>query len=115
MNSTVPQNIIWEFDLNARSWSSVTPVTNDKPPGRMFHSSIMSYDNRYMIVYGGVGCFSRIQMVSLEKGLKEYHMQQDSIEYSNALEDIWMYDFITRMWSEMSPQRIRRRVNCPTA
>jgi len=39
---------------------------------------------QYMIVYGGVGCFSRIQMVSLEKGLKEYHMQQDSIEVTPA-------------------------------
>merc|ERR1712167_274597 len=115
MNSTVPQNIIWQFDLNARSWSSVTPASNDKPPGRMFHSSVMSYDGRYMIVYGGIACFSRIQMVSLEKGLKEYHMQQDSIEYSSAMEDVWMFDFVTRMWTEMSPQRYARRASCPTA
>ena len=37
-----------------------------------------------MIVYGGLACFNRIQMVSLEKGLKEYHMQTDSIEVARA-------------------------------
>merc|ERR1711998_752752 len=75
----------------------------------------LAYDGRYMVIYGGVACFSRIQMVSLEKGLKEYHMQQDSLEYSTALEDVWMFDFVTRMWSELSPQRIRRAAACPTA
>ena len=89
-----------------------------------------------MVIYGGVACFSRIQMVSLEKGLKEYHMQQDSLEvrslhhritaidpvasggaapvqclrqlrplsvqYSSALEDVWMFDFVTRMWTEVN-------------
>merc|ERR1711934_1281784 len=114
-NSSVPQNIIWEFDLSARTWTSVTPVTKDKPPGRMFHQATMTYDGRYMIVYGGLACFNRIQMVSLEKGLKEYHMQTDSIEYSTALEDVWMFDFATRMWSELSPQRYARRASCPTA
>merc|ERR1711871_1871555 len=85
------------------------------PPGRMFHSATMTYDGRYMVVHGGVACFNRIQMVSLEKGLKEYHMQQDSIEYSTALEDVWMYDFVTRMWSELSSQRIARVAACPSA
>merc|ERR1711988_598192 len=114
-NSTTPDNTLWEFDLNTRQWSSITPNSADKPSGRMFHQATMTYDGRYMVVYGGVACFTRIQMVSLEKGLKEYHMQQDSLEYSTALEDIWMFDFVTRMWSEMSPQRIRRVASCPTA
>merc|ERR1711959_823011 len=114
-NSTVPQNILWEFDMNARSWTWVTPQSEDKPAGRMFHQATMTYDGRYMVIYGGVACFSRIQMVSLEKGLKEYHMQTDSIEYSTALEDVWMFDFVTRMWSELSPQRYARRASCPTA
>merc|ERR1711871_155211 len=114
-NSTVPQNILWEFDMNARSWTWVTPQSEDKPAGRMFHQATMTYDGRYMVIYGGVACFSRIQMVSLEKGLKEYHMQQDSLEYSSALEDVWMFDFVTRMWTELSPQRVARTKSCPTA
>ena len=57
-------------------------------------------------------------MVSLEKGLKEFHVQQDALEvtrmnervsamtsvwwqYSFALEDIWMFDFTTNMWAEV--------------
>jgi hypothetical protein len=44
------------------------------------HSKFTLCAWQYMVVYGGVACFSRIQMVSLEKGLKEYHMQQDSLE-----------------------------------
>merc|ERR1711871_506106 len=32
-NSTVPQNILWEFDMNARSWTWVTPQSEDKPAG----------------------------------------------------------------------------------
>jgi len=114
-NSTTPQDILWEFDLTTRLWSAVTPASEDKPPGRMFHSATMTHDGRYMVVHGGMACFTRIQMVSLEKGLKEYHMQQDSLEYSTALEDVWMFDFVTRMWSELSPQRIRRVASCPTA
>jgi len=114
-NSTVPQNILWEFDLGTRLWSSMTPASTDKPPGRMFHQATLTYDQRYMVVYGGLSCFMRIQMVSLEKGLKEYHMQQDSIEYSAALEDVWMFDFVTKMWTELSPQRIKRRATCPEA
>merc|ERR1712100_558748 len=114
-NSTAPSDVLWEFDLGTRLWTAVTPSSNDKPPGRMFHSATMTYDGRYMVVHGGIACFSRIQMVSLEKGLKEYHMQQDAIEYSTALEDVWMYDFVTRMWSEMSPQRVKRRAVCETA
>merc|ERR1712100_479109 len=114
-NSTAPSDVLWEFDLGTRLWTAVTPSSNDKPPGRMFHSATMTYDGRYMVVHGGIACFSRIQMVSLEKGLKEYHMQQDAIEYSTALEDVWMYDFVTRMWTEMSPQRYAGRASCPTA
>jgi len=114
-NSTSPQNVLWEFDLGTRLWSAVTPNSEDKPPGRMFHSATMTHDGRYMVVHGGMACFTRIQMASLEKGLKEYHMQQDSIEYSTALEDVWMFDFVTRMWSELSPQRVRRAATCPTA
>merc|ERR1712100_592828 len=114
-NSTAPSDVLWEFDLGTRLWTAVTPSSNDKPPGRMFHSAVMSYDGRYMIVYGGIACFSRIQMVSLEKGLKEYHMQQDSIEYSSAMEDVWIFDFVTNMWSELSPSQYARRPTCPTA
>merc|ERR1711959_562105 len=114
-NSTVPQNILWEFDMNARSWTWVTPQSEDKPAGRMFHQATMTYDGRYMVIYGGVACFSRIQMVSLEKGLKEYHMQQDSLEYSASLEDVWMFDFVTKMWMEVSPGRYTRARACPTA
>merc|ERR1711988_682237 len=70
-------------------------------PWPNFHQATMTYDGRYMVIYGGLACFTRIQMVSLEKGLKEYHMQQDSVEYSTALEDVWMFDFVTNMWSEL--------------
>merc|ERR1711904_561675 len=114
-NSTTPQDILWEFDLTTRLWSAVRPASEDKPPGRMFHSATMTHDGRYMVVHGGMACFTRIQMVSLEKGLKEYHMMQDSLEYSNALEDVWMFDFVTKMWIEASPQRYARKANCPTA
>merc|ERR1712227_386329 len=115
LNSTTPSNVLWEFDLSSRLWSAMVPTSADRAPGRAFHLATLSEDSRYMIVYGGVACLSRIQMVSLEKGLKEYHMQQDSLEYSSALEDVWMFDFVTRMWTEMSPQRYARRASCPTA
>merc|ERR1711988_838391 len=114
-NSTIPSDVLWEFDTSTRLWAAKTPSSADKPPGRMFHSATMTYDGRYMVVYGGMACFTLIQMVSLEKGLKEYHMQQDSLEYSTALEDVWMFDFVTRMWSELSPQRIKRVGACPSA
>merc|ERR1711943_9035 len=51
-NSTVPQNILWEFDMNARSWTWVTPQSEDKPAGRMFHQATMTYDGRYMAFTG---------------------------------------------------------------
>merc|ERR1719231_941166 len=114
-NSTIPQNILWQYDMSSRLWTQVTPLSPDKPPGRAFHQSTLTWDSRYLVIYGGIHCFTRIQMVSLEKGLKEYHMQQDSLEYTSALEDVWMFDFVTRMWTEMSPQRYARRASCPTA
>merc|ERR1719231_239306 len=87
-NSTIPQNILWQYDMSSRLWTQVTPLSPDKPPGRAFHQSTLTWDSRYLVIYGGIHCFTRIQMVSLEKGLKEYHMQQDSLEYSAALEDV---------------------------
>ena len=44
-----------------------------------------------MYIYGGISCFQRIQMRSLETGLKEYHMMQDSIEVTqhSQLAHVW--------------------------
>jgi len=114
-NSTIPQNILWQYDMSSRLWTQVTSRSPDKPPGRTFHQATLTWDSRYMVIYGGIHCFTRIQMVSLEKGLKEYHMQQDSLEYTSALEDVWMFDFVTEMWLEVSPQRYTRTADCPTA
>lgn len=114
-SATVPGNALYMFDLNERVWSKVTPVGPDVPPGRMFHTATISSDQRRMFIYGGLACFNRIQMTSLEKGLTEFHMQQDSLEYSFGLEDVWAYDFVTKVWAEISPQRYRREPKCPTA
>merc|ERR1712070_241685 len=114
-NSTTPQNTLWQFDMTSRLWTVMAPASSDKPPGRTFHQATMSSDSRYMIIYGGIACFERIQMVTLEKGLKEYHMQQDTLEYASVLEDVWMFDFVTKMWMEVSPQQYTRSATCPTA
>lgn len=114
-SATVPGNAMYELDFNTRVWSLVTPNSPDVPPGRMFHAATITSDQRRMIIYGGLACFNRIQMTSLEKGLTEFHMQQDSLEYSFGMEDIWSYDFVTKMWAELSPQRYSRAPKCPTA
>jgi len=116
-NSTVPTNNMFQFDLNTRLWTEYRTVGTRKPSGRMFHFAQMSNDGRYMIVTGGIACFQRIRSVSLEKGLKEYHMDQDAIEYSTALKDVWMFDFVTKEWMEMNPgvEKDHNRGKCPTA
>merc|ERR1712070_534217 len=114
-NSTSPINKIYEFDMTQRLWTELIPVGSDVPSGRMFHTASLSSDSRYMYIYGGIACFQIIQMRSLETGLKEYHMQQDSIEYSQGLEDVWVYDFVTNMWLELSPLRTQTRGDCITA
>merc|ERR1711959_885171 len=107
-NSTSPQNTLWSFDLGSRLWSAITPATETKPPGRLFHSAVLSPDTRYMIIYGGIACFQKIQIRSLDAHVKEYHMQQLSVEYANknnGLTDIWSFDFSTKMWAEINPNR----------
>ncbi len=69
-----------------------------------------------MYIHGGVACFQKIQMKSLETGLTEYHTQQDTLEvlhtptayslglqYASAMSDVWVYDFVTKMWLEVHP------------
>merc|ERR1711865_1159770 len=74
-----------------------------------------SADSRYMYLHGGISCFQKIQMKSLETGLTEYHIQQNSIEYAQAMEDVWVYDFVMRMWLELSPLRTQTRGDCVDA
>merc|ERR1711865_930893 len=112
-NSSTPVNDLYEFDMTQRLWTVTEFASEDRPPSRMFHAATISADSMYM--YGGISCFQRIQMRSLETGLKEYHMQQDSIEYASGLDDVWAYDFVTKMWLELSPLSVKTRGDCMTA
>jgi len=114
-NNSTPINKIYEFDMTQRLWSELIPSGSDIPSARMFHTASLSADSRYMYVYGGIACFQIIQMRSLETGLKEYHMQQDSIEYSQGLEDVWVFDFVTNLWLELSPLKTATRGDCASA
>merc|ERR1712072_681954 len=42
--------------------------------------------------------------------------QQDSLEYASGLQDVWMFDFVTSLWIEVSPNNAPSRGGkCPTA
>merc|ERR1711959_472135 len=118
-NQTNPSNKIFLFDLKTREWQELTPSGEERPLGRMFHTAYIRNNNanppqpEAMIVYGGINCFQSVVITSEEQSVAFNTWSNNAIEYKDAMEDIWYFDFASMYWLEMRPLRTRLRGVCP--
>lgn len=70
----------WAYDFSADSWQSMAPATS--PPGRCGHSTIYDSESDIVIMYGGFGCKSPMDL---------------------PFDDVWAYDFNSNTWTQMAP------------
>lgn len=119
----LPSNEILVFDILGKHWSTL-PVYGEKPPGRFFHSASVSTDGKTMYISGGTPCFSRIYMKSLEfdDSNGEYVTQRQhattealSIEHSQGLDDVYAFNFESRVWSQLKAATDPHVLRCKAA
>lgn len=119
----MPSNDILVFDIVGKHWSTL-PVYGEKPPGRFFHSASLSHDGKQMYISGGTPCFSRIYMKSLEfdDSNGQYVTQRQhattealSIEHSQGLDDVYSFNFESRVWTQLKAASDTHALRCKAA
>lgn len=119
----MPSNDLLVFDILGKHWSTI-PVFGEKPPGRFFHSASVSSNGKDMYITGGTPCFSRIYMKSLEffDSNGPYVTQRQhsvtealSIEHSQGLDDVYSFNFASRVWKQLKAATDTHALRCEAA
>lgn len=124
-NGNVASNELIEFDIDANVWSTVDVYgENNKPPGRLFHTAVLSEDGKRMFITGGTPCFKRIFQKSLSFDdangqyvpmLQHATTETTSIEHSQGLDDVYAFDFEEKQWTKIRGATNARQNNCKAA
>ncbi|CAG9318075.1 LZTR1_6 [Blepharisma stoltei] len=74
--SDINFNDVWEFNLTANLWNSLTPISTTYPNPRMFHGCWIDDDNSMLYIFGGRS-------------------------NSGPLNDLWRYDLVNLQWKQI--------------